>query len=197
MRYFYESDFDDYITGDTGEKRTFNKRNCYMFSTDENKHSIVITDSNNHIPSIEELKTFIMGLSRFIDTYNQDSINDYNLAVDQRNKQKEEQERASMELLKTEKPRPGYVYFIADNMGNFKIGLSKDINSRFKTYTEMPYDPEMIHFINCSDMVKVEEYFHTKFADKRFKGEWFKLDNKDIKYIKSGRYSEEITRYII
>jgi predicted GIY-YIG superfamily endonuclease len=195
MKYFYESDFDDYINGDDGEKRVFNKRNCYMFTADDNNNSIVVNDSNNHIPSMEELKTIMLGLTRFINTYSQESIDDYNLSVDQHVKKQEEQSK--IELTQKEKTRPGYVYFIADNMNNIKIGLSKDMGSRFKNYTEMPYNPEIIHLLKCSDMVKVEAYFHEKFADKRFKGEWFKLVPKDIKYIKAGRYSEEIMKFIV
>jgi hypothetical protein len=195
MKYFYESDFDDYINDENGEKRIFNKRNCYMFIADDDNDSIITVDSNNHVPPIEELKTIILGLIRFINTNNQENVDKYNLLVDEKSKKQEEVLVRRIETKQRE--RPGYVYFICDNMDNVKIGLSKDIDSRFKTYTEMPYNPEIIHLLKCSDMVKVEEFFHNKFSSKRFKGEWFKLDDKDIKYIKARRYSEEIMKCIV
>jgi hypothetical protein len=195
MRYFYESDFDEYIIDDDGEKRTLNKMNCYTVNADNNKNSLFMIDSNNRIPSIKELETIILGLTRFIDKYSQENIDDYNLSVAQHVEKQEEQSK--IETMQKKQTRPGYVYFISDNMDNIKIGLSKDMGSRFKNYTEMPYNPEIIHLLKCSDMVKVEAYFHEKFADKRFKGEWFKLVPKDIKYIKAGRYSEEIMKFIV
>jgi hypothetical protein len=200
MKYFYSNDLIDYINSDEGKRLEFNKMSCYMLSSVDTNNSIVMIDGGNHIPSIKELNTFILGLTRFVNTYSQESIDEYNSSSDKRMKQQEELSMAAIELQKKERPskeRPGYVYFIADNMNNIKIGLSKNMDSRFKTYTEMPYDPEIIHLLQCSDMVKVEEYFHNKFSNKRFKGEWFKLDDKDIKYIRAGRYSEEIMKFIV
>jgi predicted GIY-YIG superfamily endonuclease len=93
--------------------------------------------------------------------------------------------------------KKGFLYVIKDNDNNFKIGIAKNFKRRLKNYTEMAYNPEVIHVMECKDNRQVEKYFSTVFESKRLKGEWFKLNKKDVEYIKSGEYPDHIKSLIV
>lgn len=66
------------------------------------------------------------------------------------------------------------------NNGLYKIGKSINPDVREKTLQgEDPYT-ELIHTINAD----IEKFLHDKFKKKRVRGEWFKLSNRDVEYIK-------------
>lgn len=48
----------------------------------------------------------------------------------------------------------------------------------------LPFDLRYIHLIETTDMDAEERWWHSKFADKRVEGEWFKLDKDDLQVIK-------------
>jgi uncharacterized protein (UPF0216 family) len=51
--------------------------------------------------------------------------------------------------------------------------------------------------IKTTDMVKVEEFFHNKFKERKLQGEWFKLTAEDILYIRKCNYPKEIIQEIV
>lgn len=81
---------------------------------------------------------------------------------------------------------PGFIYFAKKN--NFiKIGRTKNVESRMKNLqgnhpTAAPI--ELLHVISTKDYTQAERAFHTCFANKRIKGEWFQLTEEDIECIK-------------
>lgn len=78
----------------------------------------------------------------------------------------------------------GYVYLLQFGE-EYKIGSSNNVERRFREIkTQMPYDGKIIHTIQTGDPMGIELYWHSFFKDKRLKGEWFKLTNKDIAYFK-------------
>lgn len=84
----------------------------------------------------------------------------------------------------TKPPRSGYVYLMVDhNTGYHKIGFSKDPKHREKTLQSEKPTIELLH--KFEGTMQKEKELHTKYDPKRIRGEWFNLDKKDIKYIKS------------
>lgn len=79
----------------------------------------------------------------------------------------------------------GSVYLMeGDNY--YKIGKAKDPISRHKTLSvKLPFEVEIVHTVESNQYGKLEKFLHEKFADKRTNGEWFKLDEDDIEYIKN------------
>lgn len=94
------------------------------------------------------------------------------------------------------KNNKGYVYFITTNYKEYKIGLSTNLEKRMGEYTNLPYKPITIHLIKSNDCYLTEKLFHEYFKEKRLRGEWFKLNDKDIKFIKSEKYTKEIIESI-
>lgn len=73
----------------------------------------------------------------------------------------------------------GYVYLV--KMGNnYKIGIAKKPQSRLKEFTKLAEPLEEVCVKKVNNYKTVEEQLHAKYANKRLRGEWFKLTEKDI-----------------
>jgi len=88
----------------------------------------------------------------------------------------------------------GYVYFIReDYAGRIKIGKTKDINQRLDTFNvKLPFHVELLHVIESNNYHYTEKLFHILFQSKRVNGEWFNLNETDISWVKSGKYTQRI-----
>lgn len=80
----------------------------------------------------------------------------------------------------------GYVYLLQSPSTAFKIGRSRNPKDRLKTFgVKLPFEVEFIALIKTPDMYRLENILHQRFAKKRIKGEWFRLNADDIDYIVS------------
>jgi len=78
--------------------------------------------------------------------------------------------------------QPGYIYLVGGN-GVYKIGKSRDIPSRMRSFLQLPFKTRLIHSIPTSDMVWAENYLHRAFAHCRMNGEWFDLEPHEVDWI--------------
>jgi hypothetical protein len=78
--------------------------------------------------------------------------------------------------------RPGYIYLVGGN-NVYKIGKTKDIPSRLRSFLQLPFRTRLVHAIPTSDMVWAENYLHRVFAHCRLNGEWFDLAPADVDWI--------------
>lgn len=77
----------------------------------------------------------------------------------------------------------GYVYIVkcADL---YKIGATRNAVQRIARFeTSYPHDLRVIRIAQVADMKRVEKSLHTRFAQKRVKGEWFDLTASDLRVI--------------
>lgn len=82
------------------------------------------------------------------------------------------------------KPKRGYIY-ILKSKHLYKIGRAEYPESRIRTYiTENPFGIEVIFQKEVDNYIMVESKLLRKFRNKQFRGEWFQLNDKDIKWIK-------------
>lgn len=74
----------------------------------------------------------------------------------------------------------GYIYLIS--MGEYyKIGRGEDLERRVKQIVvALPGRAALIHAIETDDLSGIEAYWHSRFAEKRANGEWFKLNGADV-----------------
>ena len=115
-----------------------------------------------------------------------------------------QQEKIKKQQEKQEKKRnqyynqviEGYVYVFACN-GYYKIGKSKNPEKRllsFKTGTPFPID--IVQIYKSRNMNILEKLLHNLFSDKQIEGEWFNLNDDDIKIISYKKYDNFIKSYI-
>jgi predicted GIY-YIG superfamily endonuclease len=82
----------------------------------------------------------------------------------------------------------GYVYLVKSG-SNYKIGMTTNINRRFRELKLQLADPATReHAIATYDPWKLEEHWHERFAAKRKNGEWFGLDDEDLAEFKKHSY---------
>lgn len=74
----------------------------------------------------------------------------------------------------------GYVY-MQRHASDYKIGFTTSLNKRGRQIQiELPQEIELVHSILTDDPQGVEAYWHRRFADKRTRGEWFRLTKNDV-----------------
>lgn len=88
-------------------------------------------------------------------------------------------------LLNKGRVRLSTVYMIRCN-DMYKIGFSDSPHKRLEgLQIGNPYHLELIWEDKVPNYLQIEEGLHQKFASKRERGEWFKLDSEDIEFVLS------------
>lgn len=78
--------------------------------------------------------------------------------------------------------RDGYVYLVKLDK-HYKIGIAQDPKSRLKEFTLLPYELEYITTAYVNNYAQVEKDLHEKYKSYRVRGEWFELNNQQVKEI--------------
>lgn len=78
-----------------------------------------------------------------------------------------------------------FVYLIQAANGLTKIGVTNDIEQRFRTLNSgSPIDLKLLGCIGSSNARKLERKLHAYFNNKIVRHEWFNLSSEDINFIK-------------
>ena len=88
-------------------------------------------------------------------------------------------------IWKVERISDPLVYFIQESTGLVKIGLTKNIEKRLKTYeTHNPHTLKLLKIIRCANLKeaqRLERSLHKKFSEFKINGEWFALPKTVLK----------------
>ncbi len=92
-------------------------------------------------------------------------------------------------------PKQGYVYLFETVGGFFKIGQSIDPEERVKAFASLPFEIRLRHKIAVDDMDYWERDLHRNFAERRARGEWFRLTAEDVAWIEKITTLTKPSRY--
>ncbi len=89
----------------------------------------------------------------------------------------------------SESDKVGYVYLLRHGTRNeYKIGRTNNpIRREGEIRLELPEEIQPMHYIETDDPSGIENYWHSRFATKRKKGEWFLLTANDVRAFKRWR----------
>ena len=161
---------------------------AYMLNYDnvDGKDILIPRDNRACILDYKDIEAIIKGLQNFLEVTSQEAIDNFNNAKEKR--QKIQNEFQSKNHKNKDKPveNKGIVYLLKiENKPQYKIGVTNNLNRRLKQISpKMPFELKVIHTIKDNQIYKLEEKLHNKFKDKKIKGEWFKLNDNDVNYIK-------------
>ncbi len=81
----------------------------------------------------------------------------------------------------TSNVRYGFVYLARGHRGEYKIGRTNLVDRRItEVGVTSPVELTLVHEIKTDDPAGVEAYWHRRFADRRMRGEWFRLSAKEV-----------------
>jgi hypothetical protein len=77
-----------------------------------------------------------------------------------------------------------YIYLAYSETGHHKIGMSTDPQRRIASF-QLPVGISLVHSFLADNPREAESRLHALFTDKKTKGEWFVLSQKDVAHIQS------------
>ena len=99
---------------------------------------------------------------------------------DERSKMLDNQKK---DVRRERKIKSGIIYILKTEK-YYKIGKTTNATNRIKTIAiEMPKKPKLVCKYKTNDIDGDEKYLHNQYESKRSNGEWFQLDNEDLKEI--------------
>ena len=144
----------------------------YFFTRSDGR--LFFTTNRCPIPKKEKLKEYRDFLNKI--------IKDYDNQAYQYGKLLEELELEKNINPPVTEPRPvkGFVYLLKSD-GYYKIGKTIKPKDRLVRYeAENPHPIEVVHKKLVNDYTKSERKLLDKFADFKFRGEWFKFTKKQV-----------------
>lgn len=86
---------------------------------------------------------------------------------------------------------PWVLYVAREPYGTVKIGITKYLEQRMSSLaTACPYDIEVLFTVEVADARWAERQIHERFAHKRVKGEWFRLDEDEIESLRMPTFAD-------
>ena len=129
-----------------------------------------------------EWETLIDGVNKYYASHPTERIIQHNEMVERREIAAHE---GAMQGRHIRRSQEGWVYVLRAGE-YYKIGRSKTPKQRYEELATLPPWPtEMVHTIETKDRCQLEAELHSKFADKRKRGEWFELDEEDVTWLKT------------
>jgi len=137
-----------------------------------------LIDGSRHCVNKEDGLKYAKALYEFYSNITQEEIDEFNDEIDEETRQEMESfNRQHSNSAKTE----GYIYFVKSDTGYTKIGMTSNIDTRFKALkTTSPHKLNLICTVKGFDYEKLERKAHKHFKQRKAEGEWFDINLDQI-----------------
>lgn len=163
-------------------RKILNQR-MLLIRHDEESGGIMASDQGGYILTHKEFLEITEGLNKFFECYDDKEIERYNQESDERRAR--QQLEQAVKGKGNRKAIAGSVYLIRAENGLYKIGKAKSLKNRLQPFTvHFPMKWELVTSFHANDYSAAEALLHEKYASKRDVGEWFRLSDEDVEYIK-------------
>lgn len=83
-------------------------------------------------------------------------------------------------------PEEGFIYVIKGEKDFFKIGKTRNLQQRLQLFDVLlPFPVTRVHSAKYQNYSQIEKELHQHFSANRINGEWFRLSESDIEFIKN------------
>jgi len=141
--------------------------------------NIYISDSGSFLPLRESVEAVIKAGKNYLSHITPEQIESYNAWL------LETRKSESQQFLPTNKEvKVSFIYLMRNNTnGFFKIGFSK--SPSYRETTLQSQEPDITLIFQMLGGPSLEKVLHQKFRKQRIRGEWFRLSEEDINFIKN------------
>jgi hypothetical protein len=152
------------------------------FRFDDESGGIYAIDQGGFLLTREELKDLNEGVLAFLGFHGDDAVEEHNATI-----QNESKQQYGDETVRTPS-RKGWIYVVEGQGDLYKIGLTtRTPSKRLAEFTpKLPFPTTLLVTIPTDDVISHEKAIHERFADRRVNGEWFKLSDRDILWLRAG-----------
>ncbi len=178
------------------EKKAFGKRMSIPYSYERSKNEFgtaISLDKNDVFIIHNSITPKLQAIRDKRAALKEEALNNERLKIEQKKREKEEKLKAEKERLKAEEKRlqkledECYVYIMEDTTNNYyKIGISKNPKYRERTLQSEKPTIELLaakKYPNRRIAASFEKALHNTYSSSRERGEWFSLNEKDVKDI--------------
>jgi hypothetical protein len=153
----------------------------FAFQYDDESGGLFGIDQGGFLMTREELKDLIDGATIFFEHYGDEAVKEHN---DEKLNRSGEPHEA--EELTTRAPSKGWVYVVKGQDSLYKIGLTtRTPDKRLAEFTpKLPFKTELLLAIFSRDVYRLEKELHQKLDVFRVNGEWFKLTQGQIEWLR-------------
>lgn len=154
----------------------------WSFRYDDESGGVYAVDQGGFLLTRDELMDLIEGSEIFFDFHGDDGIEQFNKDKLEKTLSHEPTSKEPVER----KPRHGWVYIVRGKEDEYKIGMTaREPGKRLAEFTpKLPFATELIITIESDDALGLESYIHSMFDDERINGEWFKLTEPNLEWIR-------------
>lgn len=170
-------------------------------SYSEQSDSLVLFYNSGMVPKADFLR-LAADLMRFYDMFDDQDVEDHNQTLlDDRvferpypadpppsREAPKPSGKGIRRMINTRDEVPGFVYLMRDTIHQhcYKVGLTRDVKNRIRQIGQV----HLIHTISTDNMAITEKELHFRLENKHINGDWFALDDENVKAIITIRHHE-------
>lgn len=158
--------------------------NIHSFSIDQHGR-VFIANTGDYLMSPEDIIEIMNYCKKYLEQIDDSTVKKYNeYLYEERIKERAKEVKVHRSKKNSTALAATKVYVMLNKRnGYYKIGRARNVLHRERTLQAEDPDTEILFFIEGT--ISTETLLHNHFSEQRIRGEWFRLTNEDIEFIKA------------